>query len=271
MSKSILITGSTDGIGKLAAIKLAKEGHTVFVHGRNAEKLTAVVEEIKSTTNNNTIKGYLSDFSDLKSAQDMAMTLREDIPHLDVLINNAGVYKSPESHTKDALDTRIVVNFYASYILTNALLPLIKKGTDSRIVNLSSAAQSTVQFKLLAGTEAFSEQDAYAQSKLAILMWSFYLAKSDPELSVIALNPGSLLDTNMVREAFGKFWSPADKGADIIYDLALSDKLDNASGSYFDNDKGDFGKAHADAYDTERVENLIINTDAVLNRVISRK
>jgi len=264
MSKRILITGSTDGIGKLAAIKLAKEGHQIYLHGRNTEKLASVLEEVKSASANDNIKPYAADFSDLRAVQNMATNLREEIPKLDVLINNAGVFKSSIYHNDIGLEIRMAVNYFAPYILTHGLIPVIKKSTKPKIINLSSAAQSSVSFGLLSGKAEVSEQEAYAQSKLAILMWSFYLASSDPDLNVIALNPGSLLNTNMVREAYGKFWSPADKGADVIYDLAISGELDDKSGTYFDNDKGSFGRAHPDAYDIGKIENLIINTDAIL-------
>ena len=99
-------------------------------------------------------------------------------------------------------------------------------------------------------------------------MWSFHLAKVLSNVSVIAVNPGSLLDTNMVREAYGKFWSPAAKGGNIIYDLAISEEYEGVTGKYFDNDKGDvkghFGEAHPDAYNEAKITQLIETTDAVM-------
>ena len=121
MNKVILITGSTDGIGKLAAIKLAKEGHTLYLHGRNAEKLSAVVSEIKAHSNNSSIDGLVADFSDLDAVSKMATHVHDKVPALDVLINNAVVFKSSTSQTKEGFDMRFVVNYFSPYLLTKKL------------------------------------------------------------------------------------------------------------------------------------------------------
>ena len=110
MSKAILITGSTDGIGKLAAKKLAGEGHTLYLHGRNEAKLSAVIDEIKATTGNQEIKGFVADFSDLTAVESMANQVNEEAKGLDVLVNNAGIFKSPNPLTKHGLDIRMVVS-----------------------------------------------------------------------------------------------------------------------------------------------------------------
>lgn len=268
MKKTILITGSTDGIGKLAAVKLAKDGHSVYIHGRNSEKLAAVISEIKEQSNNENIKGFLADLSDLDAVRQMATKVRQDIPQLDVLINNAGVFNSPVDRNKEGLEIRFVVNYFAPYLLTQSLLPLLQKSQAPRIINLSSAAQAPVSLEALAGKAQPHVQQAYAQSKLALTMWSFRLAKAASSVITIAVNPGSLLNTNMVREAFGRYWSSADKGANILYDLALSEEYDNASGKYFDNDKGSekgtFGKAHANAYDEAAIDQLLAATEQIL-------
>lgn len=266
MRQTILITGSTDGIGKLAAIKLAKDGHQLYLHGRNSEKLSKVIEEVKSASNNTNIDGFVMDLADLNTVKKVSDQIKSEIPSLDILINNAGVFKSPIQTNELGMDIRMAVNYFAPYIMTNMLLPKMHQSSNPRIINLSSAAQSPISQKVLIGKEQVSEQEAYAQSKLAILMWSFYLSKSDPDISVIALNPGSLLNTNMVREAYGKFWSPAEKGSDIIYDIAVGESYKNETGKYFDNDAGRFNQAHEDAYDLSKIENLMIVTDAILTK-----
>jgi len=264
MSKKILVTGSTDGIGKLAAMKLAKQGHHLFLHGRNSVKLNAVIEEIKSSTGNQNIGGFIADFSDLSEVRRMSQEIKNQLTDLDVLINNAGVFKTKTPINKNGLDTRLVVNYYAPYLLTKEIFHLLKQKPQATVINLSSAAQETVTTEFLNGSETFSDTSAYSQSKLAILMWSFFIAQEETTVSTIALNPGSLLNTNMVREAYGKFWSSADKGADIIFDLAtVATHIDN-SGNYYDNDKGDYGLAHPDAYKTELQEQLINQTDKYL-------
>lgn len=264
MGKTILITGSTDGIGKLTAIKLANEGHTVFVHGRNSEKLNATILEIKEQTNNKNIDGFVADFSDLNAVKNLAVQLKSQIENLDILINNAGVYKSPTSKNKEGLDMRFVVNYLAPYVLTNQLLPLLKNSNSPRIISLSSAAQAPVSLTALTGETSESDGATYAQSKLALTMWSFYLAAKEPTIVVIPVNPGSLLNTNMVKEAFGKSWSSADKGASILFDLSTSEDYKNDSGKYFDNDQGSFGNAHSDAYNQSKIEQLIELTEKIL-------
>jgi len=269
MSKTIIITGSTDGIGKLTALKMAKEGHTIFVHGRNEVKVEAVISEIKSASNNRNIKGLVADFSDLDAVSKLAEHIKNEIPKIDVLINNAGIFKSQISQNNTGLDIRMVVNYLAPYQLTNAILPILKNSGAPRIINLSSAAQAPISEAVLKGTEQQSENSTYAQSKLALTMWSFDLAEQEPNITVIAVNPGSLLNTKMANEAYGQHWSPAEKGVNILYDLALSEEYKNDSGKYFDNDKGDpkghFSSAHIDAYDEEKIKELLLLTESVLN------
>ena len=270
MKKTILITGSTDGIGKLAAIKLAKDGHEIFLHGRNAQKLETVISEVKAQTNNPYIKGFVADFSDLAAVQQMAAQANKELSKIDVLINNAVIFKSPVTTNNDGLDIRFVVNYLAPYVLTKTLLPLLQKGTAPRLINLSSAAQAPVSHDALAGKIQVGEQSAYAQSKLALTMWSFQLAKQLEDIAVVAVNPGSLLNTNMVKEAYGKYWSSADKGGNIIYDLAISAEYEGITGTYFDNDRGEikgtFGPAHSNAYDEDAIKKLLQATDLLLNR-----
>ncbi|MEM7761816.1 MAG: SDR family NAD(P)-dependent oxidoreductase [Cyanobacteria bacterium P01_A01_bin.40] len=270
--KTILITGSTDGIGKLAGIKFAEQGHEVYLHGRNSKKLNTVVSEIKEETKNENIKGFVADFSDLNAVKQMAHEIAQKLSSIDVLINNAGVYNSSKSQNSDGLDMRFVVNYFAPFLLTNELMTLLQQAKSPRLINLSSAAQSSVDYEVLTGKKKRSPSEAYAQSKLALTMWSFYLAKKEPAINVIAVNPGSLLNTNMVAEAFGNSWSSANKGADILYELAVAEDYKDGSGKYFDNDypkgtlreRGTFAKAHPDAYNETKINQLIAETATIL-------
>jgi len=262
--KTILITGSTDGVGKLTATKLAKSGHQILLHGRNAEKLKNTLLEIKEQTSNDKVSGFVSDLSDFSSIEKMTAEISNEFPTIDVLINNAGVFNSRIEQNEDNLDMRFAVNYFAPYMLTNGLLPLLEKSDSPRIINLSSAAQSTVSIEALQGKETISSQVAYAQSKLALTMWSFAFAKTNPEITTIAVNPGSLLNTKMVQEAYGQFWSSADKGANILVELAVSEKHTESNGKYFDNDKGTFSNAHNDAYNQEKINQLIFQTNKIL-------
>lgn len=125
-------------------------------------------------------------------------------------------------------------------------------------------AYNTVLLPALTGAAPILHRNAYDQSKLALTMWSFHLAQEHPELTVIAVNPGSLLNTKMVREGFGFTNAPADKGADILFDLATADDYAAHSGEYFDNDRGGFGPAHPDAYDAALTQQLLQTTNGLL-------
>lgn len=266
--KTILITGSTDGIGQLTAKKLAKENHRLILHGRNSEKLKKSIAEIQAETNNDKIAGFVADFSDLDEVRFLAEEVCSVYPEIDVLINNAGIFKSPVTTTKGGLNMCFAVNYFAPYILTNALLPLLMNAKKPRVINLSSAAQQSVSFKALTGELSIDTSQAYAQSKLALTMWSFDFAKEYEDINVIAVNPGSLLNTKMVQEAYGKHWSSADKGMNILVDLALSEEYKTETGKYFDNDKGEekgyFAPAHPDAYDEHKIETLIALTEETI-------
>lgn len=264
MKKNILITGSTDGIGKLVAIKLAKEGHNIYVHGRNTEKLSDVISEIRAASKNENVSGFLADFSDLDSVKQMSDKIKKEVSQIDILINNAGIFFSSESRNKDGFDTRFVVNYLAPYLLTDELLPLIQKGNEPRIINLSSAAQSTISYNAMLGNEKVSENGSYAMSKLALTMWSFRLAKELKDVTVIAVNPGSLLNTKMANEAYGTHWSPAEKGVDILYDLAILDQHKKKSGRYFDNDEVGYAQAHTNAYNDVAIDELIEITENII-------
>ena len=261
--KTVVITGSTDGIGKLAAIQLATEGHQVIIHGRNPEKLKAVKDEIIKTTGNNNILAFNADLSNMSEIKGLARSIAQNVSSIDALINNAGVFKSTTLKIKEGLDLRFVVNYLAPVALTNELMPLLTK-SNSRIINLSSAAQASVSLNALNGKAAIDVQSSYAQSKLALTIWSFYLAKKHPSLTIIAVNPGSLLNTKMVQEAYGHFWDSADKGATILFQLATEEQHNSNSGKYFDNDKGSFSRAHKDAYDQDKINVLISETNNIL-------
>ncbi len=263
MSK-ILITGSTDGIGKLAAISLAQKGHKVIIHGRNEEKLTKCLQEIQQNSNLKEVDGFLADFLVPEKINLLGKSIAESYSNLDVIINNAGVYHSSNEKAQNGINLRFMVNYYAPYILTKHLLALLSNSSDARIINVSSAAQSPVSLRALRGEESLPENQAYAESKLALIMWTNYLAQQESGYTVLSVNPGSLLDTKMANEAFGQSWSPAEKGSSILEQLATSSKIKNCSGAYFDNDKGQFSEAHEDAYNPQKVYALIQTTEEVI-------
>ncbi len=264
MTKQILITGSTDGIGKLAATRLAEAGYSIYLHGRNQLKVADTCKAIIKQTQNQNVHSFVADFSDLQSVKEMAQRINNKLDKIDVLINNAGVFESPTEQNRDGLDIRIVVNYLAPYLLTKELMPMLRKGTAARIINLSSAAQAPISYETFNGGAVISSNESYAQSKLALTMWSFYLAAQQKDIAVIAVNPGSLLNTKMANEAYGQYWSPAEKGSDLLYQLAVSQEHAGISGKYFDNDKGMYARAHPHAYDNIEIERLITATEKLI-------
>lgn len=257
MQKIILVTGSTDGIGLETARMLVSMGQHVLLHGRNPSKLKEAETSLSALPGGGRVERYVADLSRIADVEALATAVREQHTKLDVLINNAGVYTAPEPVTQDGLDVRFAVNTIAPYLLTQRLLPLL--GTSGRVINLSSAAQSPVDPRALAGQVLLSDGAAYAQSKLALTMWSRSMARSlkDKGTTIIAVNPGSMLGSKMVKDAFGVEGGDIRIGAEILTRAALSDEFATASGQYFDNDSGQFASPHPDALDSRKSQEIV--------------
>lgn len=264
MQKTILITGSTDGIGLETAKILASQGHNVLLHGRNLEKLEQVQKTLLELKGGGTVEIYVADLSLMDNVEELAKTVAEKDSKLDVLINNAGVYNASNPVTQDGLDVRFAVNTIAPYLLTQRLLSLL--GTSGRVINLSSAAQSTVQLEALTGRVKLRDGAAYAQSKLALTMWSRSLALSlkDSGPIIVAINPGSMLGSKMVKQAFGVTGGDIRIGAEILIRAALTDEFKTASGEYFDNDSRQFASPHPDALDTGKCQEIVSVIETIL-------
>ncbi|MEO9527209.1 SDR family NAD(P)-dependent oxidoreductase [Roseibium sp.] len=257
MTKTILITGATDGIGLLTAQVLAADGHRILLHGRNASKLQQAEKTVGGTT-----ETYLADMSRIADVTRLADDILARHDHIDVLINNAGVYKTAAPLTGQGLDVRFVVNTVAPYVLTRRLLPAMT--AESRVVNLSSAAQAPVDVAAMKGKKRLDDMDAYAQSKLGITIWTRELARELPDGPVfIAVNPGSLLATKMVKEGFGMAGNDLGIGADILSRAALASEFANASGKYFDNDSGRFANPERSALDQSHALAVMTAIDEV--------
>ena len=264
MSKIILLTGATDGIGLLTAEKLIAEGHHVLIHGRNASKLQAVEKKLVALAGGS-VEAFQADFADLSEVDALAKQISEKHSHIDVIINNAGIYKTDYPITKENLDIRFVVNTFAPYLLTKRLLALMDN--TGRIINLSSAAQAPVDLDAMLGKYPIEEpMNAYAQSKLAITMWSrqMALAVADKGPAIIAVNPGSLLASKMVKEGFGVEGKDLNIGADILIQTSLSEAFSDASGLYFDNDIGELSSPHPDGLDKKKCEALVMAMERYL-------
>ena len=266
MKKTILLTGATDGIGFETAKILASQGHTLLLHGRNKEKLAHVKNVLAKVNNVGVIKTYQADLSMLSEVAMLASTIKQDYANIDALINNAGIFKTSQPTTEAGYDVRFIVNTIAPYLLTEQLLPLMN--TQSRIINLSSAAQAPVNFQVVKGQQSLSDSEAYAQSKLAITMWTFYLAKQLGEKapSLIAVNPASFLGSKMVKAAYGSEGKDLSIGANIVVRAVLNEDFSGITGKYFDNDRGHWSDPHPDAFDESKCEALFAAMNEVLEK-----
>ena len=252
----ILVTGSTDGVGKLTALQLAKENAYLLIHGRNEKKVGDVVNEIKQLTGNKNVEGFTADLSSLKEVRKLAREILEKFDRIDVLINNAGVDYADERLSKDGYELRFAVNYLAPFLLTHLLLPAIRKAAPSRIVNVSSAGQRALNFDDIMFEKDFDSVNAYSQSKLALIMFTFDLAEQlkNEKITVNTLHPGTYLDTNMVRHANIAPLGKPETGAHAEAFLATSPELENVTGKYF-NVRTE-SRANAQAYDEKARKKL---------------
>lgn len=247
MIKTILITGSTDGIGLATAKTLAALGHNVLLHGRSSAKLESAKEILLGVSGHGNVETYQADLSILSDVEKLAEAVKDNHTSIDVLINNAGVYVVPEKVSADKLDVRYAVNTIAPYLLTRLMLPLLKN--KARVVNLSSAAQASINPSELSQLSVLSDSAVYARSKLGITMWTTQLAKTlvRDGLVLVSVNPASMLGSKMVKSAYGVVGGDIQTGADILVKASISTEFENASGLYFDNDIGRFTNPHPDA------------------------
>jgi len=207
--KIILITGSTDGIGKQCALDTAAEGAEVIVHGRNEERLLQTINLIKETTGNENIFGVLADFSSLTEIKEMIKELKTNYSRLDILINNAAELLHERTLTGDGFEVQFQVNYLAHFLITEELLPLIQKGENSRIINVSSMIHSpAVDFDNLQGQLSYTGAGAYALTKTLNILHANDLADriKTGKTGVFSVHPG-VIETKLLKTSFeSSFW-----------------------------------------------------------------
>jgi NAD(P)-dependent dehydrogenase (short-subunit alcohol dehydrogenase family) len=249
--KTVLVTGSTDGVGRAVARGLALGGANVLVHGRDAERGGALVAEIEA--NGGKARFLEADLASLAQVRELADTVRAHTDRLNMLINNAGIGfgppGTPRQTSLDGYELRFAVNYLAHFLLTALLLPLLKAVPKARIVNVASLGQHPIDFDDVMLERSYDGRRAYAQSKLAQIIATFDLAAMlDPAaITVNALHPATYMDTTMVRQGGITPWSTVDEGAQAILNLALSPQLAGRSGLFFDGLRE--ARPHAQAFD----------------------
>jgi NAD(P)-dependent dehydrogenase (short-subunit alcohol dehydrogenase family) len=250
--KTILITGSTDGVGRAVATRLGAAGATVLVHGRDRLRGEAVCEAI-GQAGNDTARFYPTDLSSLAAVRELAAAVARDHRRLDVLVNNAGLGSASGGRQRrvsaDGHEMLFAVNYLAGFLLARLLLPLLAAAAPARIVNVASAGQSAIDFDDPMLSRGYDGGTAYTRSKLAQIMFTFDLARElqGSGITVNCLHPATYMDTTMVREAGVAPISSVDEGAEAIIRLAVSADLEAVSGRYFDRTRP--ARAHAQAYD----------------------
>jgi NAD(P)-dependent dehydrogenase (short-subunit alcohol dehydrogenase family) len=246
--KTALITGATDGVGRVVAKRLAADGWRVLAHGRSDERGQLLAKETGATF-------LKADLASLAEVRRLAEAVKQETGALQLLINNAGIGsvgdKPGRRESADGHELRFAVNYLAGFLLTHLLLPLLKAGAPARIVNVSSAGQQAIDFDDVMLTQGYSGVRAYCQSKLAQILFTVDLGEELKGSGIAAncLHPSTYMDTTMVRQSGNRPISSVETGADAIMQLAVSPRVDGKSGLYFNvlNES----RANAQAYDAK--------------------
>ena len=246
----ILVTGSTGGLGRGVARRLASGGAHVIVHGRNRERGMQLVHEIERE-GNGSARFYAADLASFDQVRAFGNAILRDYDRLDVLVHNAGFGSAPDERllSEDGHEYRFQVNYLSTFLLTHMLMPRLLAGVPSRIVNVSSLAQRPIDFDDVMIENNFSGGRAYAQSKLAQIMFTFDLAEQLDGTGVMvnSLHPATYMPTGMVARAGVEPRATLDEGIDAVMQLIVSTEIQG--GLFFRGLQP--ARANAQAYDLE--------------------
>lgn len=244
--KVVLITGSTDGLGREVARRTAALGAELIIHGRNEERGKAVVAEI-TAEGRGSARFYAADFASLDEVRRFAADVARDYPRIDVLVNNAGVLLRERQVSRDGHELHFAVNYLAGFLLTRTLLPNVVAASPSRIVNVASAAQSPIDFADVMLEQPGRASRGYGQSKLAQILFTVDLAAElkNTGVTVTVLHPATMMDTTMVRQSGMPSRSTVDEGAEAL--MRQITATDTQTGQYYDGLRAT--RANAQAYD----------------------
>jgi NAD(P)-dependent dehydrogenase (short-subunit alcohol dehydrogenase family) len=250
--KTVLITGSTDGVGRYVASKLAVAGARVLIHGRDKARAQTLSDEIKRAGGVEPTF-YQADLSSLAEARKLAKAVLAGHRRLDVFISNAGIGSQNEGPARqtsaDGYELRFAVNYLAGFLLAHLLLPLLKASAPSRIVNVASLGQHPIDFDDVMITKGYSGSRAYAQSKLSQIMFTIDLAEQlmGSGVTVNSLHPATYMNTTMVRAGGITPMSTVEQGGDAILHLVTGEDVADKSGLFFNGMHE--AKANPQAYD----------------------
>jgi NAD(P)-dependent dehydrogenase (short-subunit alcohol dehydrogenase family) len=252
----ILITGATDGLGRALARALAEGGATLLLHGRDDARGRETIDELQEATGNEKLHWYRADLASLDEVRELANRVLTESERLDVLINNAGIGtelpgEGRRMESRDGYELRFAVNYLAGFLLTRLLEPLIVGSAPARIVNVSSAGQAPIDFDDVMLERSYHGIQAYCQSKLAQVMFTFDLADELREAGVTAncLHPSTYMPTKIVHAAGHTPASTLEQGVEATRRLALAPELDGVTGRYFDVQRE--ARAQRQAYDPD--------------------
>ncbi|MEJ7599888.1 MAG: SDR family NAD(P)-dependent oxidoreductase [Kofleriaceae bacterium] len=240
MSRVVLVTGSTDGIGRATARALAAAGMKVIIHGRSKLKVDAALAQLSAELPGAEFEGVAFDLGRVEAVKKGAAQILERLPALHVLVNNAGVFADERTLTEDGIELTFAVNHIGPFALTQLLLPRLEASATeapSRVINVASIAHTRGRIHAddLTLAQGWTGYAAYAQSKLANVMHALVLAeRRDPKAVVVySVHPG-VVSTKLLRQGFGPVTGMAtEAGAKTIVRLAGAVTTDEPSGSYF--------------------------------------
>lgn len=236
-NKTVLVTGSTDGIGKQTAIVLAGQGARVLVHGRDSQKVERTLAEIRQLYPDAQLAGYTADFSSLNAVEKMAEEIKHSETFLHVLVNNAGTYSSNFQLSHDGYELTFAVNQLAPFLLTLSLLDTIKASSPARIINVTSIGHNIreLDFESIHEQDAYRAWNAYKISKFANILFTYTLVErlKKSKVTVNCLHPGTV-NTKVLQSSFPDMEGCSiDEGARTSIYLASSDDIDTVTGKYF--------------------------------------
>lgn len=228
--KTALVTGSTDGLGRALALALAAEGAHVIVHGRNAARGQAVVDEI-TRSGRGSASFRAADFASLQAVREFADAIARDHPELDLLVNNAGIAfnsQQPRRTSADGHELQFAVNYLAGWVLVNRLRPNLKAAAPSRVVNVASGSAHPIDFDDVMLERPGAHARGYGQSKLAQVTMTAALAPAFERdgITMIALHPATLMDTTMVEGLGVPSRTTVAEGRDHVMGLVTAPTLE---------------------------------------------